>query len=122
MNNPIYIPPTPGAAIQQAQAPEVVMWARIYAGALGVLYLVVIVLGAFLAIAAPTATTTRGMPVAVEGMIFVCVGICLAIPSFIALGGGRKKWVWTLNVVLMALGCTSCMCLPFAIPLLIAWN
>jgi hypothetical protein len=34
---------------------------------------------------------------------------------------GRKKWVWILHLVLIALGFTSCACWPFCIPLIFAW-
>jgi hypothetical protein len=49
------------------------------------------------------------------------MGVALAAPFAVAPFLPRRRWVWVLHVVLIALGMTSCACIPATVPLLIFW-
>jgi hypothetical protein len=114
---PPYVGQVPGAPFE-ASAPSVIIWARVYATAFTVMYLLCFVGGIVIALAADGARATEAQ---IQGGIMSVVGLPLMILSFLAVFAPRKKWGWGVNIAVMGLGCTSCACLPFAIPLLIAW-
>ncbi len=104
-------------------APPVVLWARIYAGALALVYLLVAALGVFVLVmgVAVAPGTKDALPATLMGIIYLLLGIAFAIPTTWGAFAGRKKYVWYLHLGLICLGFTSCACLPVCIPLIIYW-
>ena len=49
------------------------------------------------------------------------MGLVLAIPYAAAPLLPKRPWTWILGIVLIGLGLTSCLTLPFCIPLLLYW-
>jgi MFS family permease len=100
--------------------PGVVVWARVYAVAFALMYLACAVGGVFILSLDDEVHGEKGSAV-VQGVIMAGLGVVLMALSIVALVAPRKKWGWIVNVVLIGLGCSSCMCMPAAIPLLIFW-
>jgi len=115
---PSYVPDLP-----PEQAPPVVLWARVYAGVLALVYLAVAALGVFVLVmgVAVGPSSGDGLSATVLGVIYVVLGLVFALPTAWGAFAGRKKYAWYLNMVLICLGFTSCACLPFCIPLVIYW-
>jgi len=101
--------------------PGVILWARIYATLFAVMYLVATFGGVFLLYAGSDLSGDKAGEAMVEGVIMVVLCPALMVLSVVAAVAPRKKWGWILNVVLIGLGCTSCMCMPASIPLVIFW-
>jgi hypothetical protein len=111
----------PGQPPPMSSPPSVVVWARVYAIAFAFMYLLCIVGGILLVVMGESFGGRDSGETVVQGAIMAIVGVPLMVVSFIAALAPRKKWGWVMNVVLMGLGCSSCMCMPAAIPLLIFW-
>ena len=118
-----YGTPASGAAGVPAQAvPPVIFWFKIYAGAMALLYALTILLGAFLIFVGTWGVEdidplemymVGGLLI---GLGFVFLGLYVA-----ALFLPRKPWVWVYDIVMIAIGLTSCLTMIAAIPLLIYW-
>jgi hypothetical protein len=125
-NGPYFGENLPPGHLEEAAgtAPPAVIWFRVYAAVLGLVYVVICVLGIITLVAA-IATPPKSAADQASGigmaLVFVVIGGALAVPCFIALFGGRKPWVWTLDIVLIAIGMSSACCMPICIPLLIYW-
>ena len=103
--------------------PRVVFWQRAYCAAMGALY-GLLVLGSLAMIVfndeMADASTDPGEVI----VIGVVVGLMCAAFAAAYLAGlflPRRRWVWVYHIVLIAIGMTSCACLPFVVPLLIFW-
>ncbi len=117
-----YAPPmAPLAPPYEAERPGVVVWARVYAIAFAVMYLLTTCFGVFLLFMAGNLHGDREATAMIEGIVMLVLGPALMVLSIVAAAAPRKKWGWIVNVCLMGLGCTSCMCMPAAIPLLVFW-
>ena len=57
----------------------------------------------------------------INGIILAVIGLPLAIACGLPLCFPRKRWVWIYNIVIIAIGLTSCCCIPVCVPLLIFW-
>jgi hypothetical protein len=55
------------------------------------------------------------------GGIYTVMGLVLSLPFVVAPFLPRKGWVWIYNMVLICLGFTSCLTLPFCIWMLVLW-
>jgi hypothetical protein len=112
-----HLPSLPGAP------PAVVFWYRVYAAALALLYLFVTLAGvaALLFRDQLVDETTSPEEVVIAGAVFVLMGgfffVVYAFGTLIP----AQPWAWIVGLVLIALGLTSCCCLPISIPLLIFW-
>lgn len=113
-------PPGEEYAIQGDQPPGVVLFFRLYMGALTVLGVGLVALGLALIGTAPV-----GAPKVddlINAVFYVVCGATTSATHAIALFGGRRPWVHTFGLVLIAFGTLSCCCLPMTLPLLLAWN
>jgi hypothetical protein len=122
MNDP-RSPYWPGAPAPDTP-PGAILWARLYSGLLAVTYLGVAALGVFILVvgfSVGPASSSDAMTTTAMGAIYAILGFVFAIPSTIAVFAGRKKWVWLLHLVMIALGFSSCACWPICIPLIMAW-
>lgn len=105
-------------------APPVWKWYVAYCVFMAVLYLLCIVLGVIFLTAAPTEfdrPPTSPEEARLVGVVFIVVGLVLAVPFASGPFLPRKPWAWTFGLVLICIGLTSACCLPAAIPLLIFW-
>lgn len=105
-------------------APPVWKWFVVYCVFMAVIYLLCIVLGVFFLMSEPTRADRP--PTSAEearwfGVLFMIVGLVLAVPFASGPFLPRKPWAWTFGLVLICVGLTSACCLPAAIPLLIFW-
>ena len=125
--NPGYVPPYPGAPSPGEGPPAAIGYARMYAGAFTLMYvLCVLGGGAILTMGILGIGMSRrhdAVESIVRGVAMVIVGIPLAILSAMAFFGieKRTKTMYTMHLVLHALGCMSCCCLPMAVPMLLQW-
>ncbi len=112
-------------------APSVVMWFKVYAAAMAVVYLAVAAMGALLLIYAEDAAGSGGAnstgPFSSEtemiflGVIYLALGLVLAVAFVLPFILGRSKGSWVYSIVLICLGLTSVCLLPATIPLLLFW-
>jgi hypothetical protein len=108
------------------EAPKVVFWFRVYCGFMTAVY-TIFGLGSIAFIVFSSKMAGHGkedLPEAfliAYGVFLVVLGLGLAAafaaPFFVA----PKSWVWVYDLVLIAVGLTSCACWPITIPLLIYW-
>jgi len=107
-------------------APRVVFWFRVYCGFMTAVYalLGLASIGLIVFSAEIAASDKDEMPrafVLAYAIFLVVLGLALAAafaaPFFLA----PKPWVWIYDLVLIAVGLTSCACWPITIPLLIHW-
>lgn len=96
-------------------------WFRVYCISLAIVYLLVTILGVFLAVSQPQTREYNSNEIFFIGIIYAVLGIVLFIPFAVAPLLPRRPWVWIYGIVLIAIGMTSGCCLPFCIPLLIFW-
>jgi len=120
MNDPAGAAPEngPGAT------PSTVVLFKVYCGLMLLTGLSLFVLGMALIIVPSLNLGAKsvGVPELVMGIIYAGWGTIQSVPYVVAMFVKPKKWVWTLDMVLIAFGMISCYCWPFSIPLLIGWN
>ena len=103
--------------------PAVVTWQNLYCFALGAVY----VLGAAGGVAMMVFRRQLADPemspneTLFMGLLVAAMGAVLAVPFLAAPFLPRRRWVWILHIVLIAIGMTSCACLPATVPLLVFW-
>ncbi|HUP45086.1 MAG TPA: hypothetical protein VM779_06200, partial [Thermoanaerobaculia bacterium] len=112
---PSYSPAPPQVPFS-TQAPPVVTWFKVYAGIMCLLYLLVIAGGVFFLLIPATEEEAWIM-----GLVFFAIGLPLLAVFAASLFLPPKPWVWIYDIVLICLGFTSCLTLPFCIALLIFW-
>jgi hypothetical protein len=102
-------------------APAVVMWFRIYAAAMALLYLFCTIAGIALFFIPPDWLDSERDEMLFMGTIFAIMGF----PFFAVFAAGiflpRRPWVWIYDLVLIAVGFGSCCILPASVALLIFW-
>jgi hypothetical protein len=116
-----YAPPGFQPAPIEGARPGVVLWAKLYAAAFALMYLACTVGGVLLVVVGSGAGVHDAEKAMIQGWVMAVLGPILLVLSIIALAAPRKKWGWVVNIVLIGLGCTSCMCLPASIPLMTFW-
>jgi hypothetical protein len=123
---PAGAPPGTPLLFEEERPPEAVHYFRIYA-VLNIGLLLCVVFGGLYMMLAPLLSGTTGASATakwVVGLLVAGVAFALMIPYVIALFGGRKRWVHTLVLVLLAAslllnGC--CLLWAASIPMLIYW-
>ena len=123
---PPYGPP-PGYEVPYAAPtgpPAVLTWFKVYAVGMTLLYMLVIVAGVLIYVMADEFTGEPEMgpeEARIQGVVMIVVGVPLA--ALFAAGAvlPRRPWVWIYDIVLIAIGLTSCCLWPATIPLLIFW-
>lgn len=96
-------------------------WYRIYLGVLAVLYLAVTVLGVVLALLKPETADHDRETLFMVSILYAVIGAVLFMISLIALSLPVKPYNWLIGLVMIVLGMTSCLFLPFLIPLFVYW-
>jgi hypothetical protein len=115
----------PGVAyMHEERPPEGVYYFRIYGGLMTLTSAASAIFGLVM-VTLPIFDPARGHGAATEswviGVAYGVFGAAFFVPWLLALFGGRKPWVHTLGLVLIALGMTQLCCLPIQIPLLLTW-
>ncbi len=101
-------------------APRAIKWFKLYALSLSAVYALLIVLAFPLLMMDAAALDMDPLEAKITGVLFLAMGVPL-LASFLApLFLGRKPWVWTYSLILIALGLSSC-CLPLCVFLLMEW-
>lgn len=103
-----------------ALKPAVIIWYKLYLAFLAFLFLLVAVGGVFLTLAPISADDLDGISPMLLGIIYLVMGLALAIPVIIGFFLPRKSWVWVYHLVMICIGMTGCT-IVFSIPLLIFW-
>jgi len=118
----------PGAVYPtDERAPEGLLYFRIYAGVVVVLYGLLTLAGGGMMVAplfvhpSPGSGGSEVLGFYFAGLVYGAVGLAHLVPTLIALFGGRRPWVHTLSTVVIALGMLNLCCIPVLIPLLIVW-
>jgi hypothetical protein len=103
-----YAPPAPTGG-----RPPVIMWFRLYAFAMAVMYLGLFALFMF----DPLFRASPGNPsIVLMRAALALVGCANGVASFIP----HRPWAWTYGLVVIALGTVSCVFI-ITIPLLVYW-
>lgn len=106
--------------------PGVITWFKVYAGFMGAIYglvFVFCVLGFVALQFAPQAEfdSEDRMIMWVMMPVMLLLGLALCGAFLAAIFLPRKPWVWVYDLVLIALGLSSCLLWPMTIPLIIYW-
>lgn len=103
-------------------APPVIFWFKAYSVAMALLYLLVIGLGIFFFfLGTIDDQEIDTVEMFIMGTIMVGLGLVLLGVYVAAIFLPRKPWVWIYDIVMIAIGLTSCLTMAAAIPLLIYW-
>ena len=101
--------------------PLAVVWFKVYAGAMTLMYVGCFIGGLAMIFLADELPERERAELYINGIILAVMGLPLAIASGLPLFLPRKGWAWTYNIVIIAIGLTSCCCIPACVPLLIFW-
>jgi len=102
--------------------PDPVLWYQLYAGALALLYLAVVGFGIFVVVLGLEASGSAQVEALIQGVIFTGMGVVFGLASAASIFFPRTKWAHTTHIIILALGMTSCCCLPVCIPILMRYN
>ena len=102
------------------QAPSVVKWVKIYEVVFALVYLMLVAVGIAYLLGSVSSKPDEPPP-GVMGAIYLVIGVPLAALFGIAPFTKPTAGTWVLHIVCIAIGLTSCLCMPAAIPLLIFW-
>tara|TARA_Y100001968_G_C19427794_1_gene755322 strand:- start:547 stop:897 length:351 start_codon:yes stop_codon:yes gene_type:complete len=98
----------------QIQKPKVVIWFKIYAMCLGLIYLICFLISPFLILSGDD-------ELLIGGIILLIASVPCLLASIIPIFLPRRPWVWIWSLVLIGFGMTSTCCLPASIVILIFW-
>jgi hypothetical protein len=103
------------------QQPAAVLWFKVFAVAMAVLYLLCIGVGFVIVFFGASWLEMERAEAMIMGPVFIVLCVPFLILYAVALFLPRKPWVWIYDLVLIAGGFTSCCTLPFCVALLIFW-
>ena len=119
---PAWRDPYPRPALTR---PGVLPWQLAYCAAMALLYLLITAAGVAMAIfhqeMAEPKTDPDGTTTLVMGVLMALVCLALTVAYAAAFVLPRRRWAWVYHLVLIAIGLTSCACIPFSLPLLVFW-
>lgn len=118
MSNP---PPVIDYSVPQSGPPGVITWFKVYCVLMALIYLLCAAGGVALLVVDPVEFEMEPTEALVSGILLLVLGLALFVLFLIALFMKLRPWHWTLDLVLICLGLTSCCCWPICIPLLIFW-
>ncbi len=104
-----------------APRPTVWTWFVAYASAMAALYLLVSLLGVVFFVLPAETLEMDPVEKILNGVFMTAIGLPLSAVFIAAPFLPRKPWAWIYDLILIAIGMTSCCCLPATIPLLIYW-
>lgn len=112
---------TTPSTLQPPPRPTVVMWFKLYAGALVLLYLGLAAVSLVFFLMDPADLNMGRTEATIAGSILLGLGLVFTGASVIPLFAPPRPWSWVYSIVLICIGMTSACFLPFCIPLLIFW-
>jgi SNF family Na+-dependent transporter len=101
--------------------PQTIIWFRVYSIFLALVYVACIAGGAFFLTLDPSEAEMPETWIAVFGSLFILMSLIFAIGFGLGAFLPPKPWAWVYGMVLICIGMTSALFLPFCIPLLIFW-
>lgn len=101
--------------------PKTFFWYRVYCALMVVLYFAVTVFGLVIAVIQPETSEYQRDEMLIMGIAYALVGMVMFVVYTVALFLPPKPYNWIVGIVMMAIGMTSCCCIPAVIPLLIFW-
>lgn len=101
--------------------PAVVIWFKIYAGLLCLVYFGVMVMGISLFFIPAEELDLNEMTAPIFAGLFLVLGFLLFVGCLIPLVVRPQPWVWVYDLIVICLGMTSACCIFVSIPLLIFW-
>ena len=104
-----------------SEPPKVVMWLRIYAGFLCLLYLGVAALSLTFFHAGPRDLNVTREQAQAIGWAVLATGLVFSAVCVVPIFGPRRPWGWVYGLVIICLGMGCLITLPAGIPLLIHW-
>lgn len=114
-------PPLERQSLSDGGRPQVVLWFKVYAAILALVYLGATLVSFGLLF---VDRSDPDMPEIVSLFLLLLLGgtslVCLGVFAA-AIFLQPKPWVWIYDLVLICLGFTSVCSMPFCIPLLIFW-
>jgi hypothetical protein len=102
--------------------PDAVLWFQIYAGAMALLYLFVTVAGIGMLVLSAETSGGEQAELIINGVVCAGMGVVLGIISAASIFFPRVKWAHVTHIIILAMGMTSCCCLPFSLPILLRYN
>lgn len=103
------------------ERPAAVLWFKIYSAVMTLMYLGTIAMGGMLVMLSSEVSGAEQTELLIYGVVFVITGAVFGIASFVSLFLPRTKWAYVMQLMLVALGMTSCCFLPFCIPILLGY-
>ncbi|OLP16576.1 hypothetical protein BST81_20480 [Leptolyngbya sp. 'hensonii'] len=102
--------------------PQVVIWMKVYAGVMCVVYLLLAAVSIiFFAIDPSGMPDTSLGELRFLGALFLVMGLFFFVVFLLPILFPPRPWVWVYDLVIICLGLTSPCLLPFCVPLLIFW-
>lgn len=105
----------------QDSRPTVVIWFKVYAAFLAAIYLAVAAVSLVFFLTDPIKLEISKNEAVLIGILFLALGLLLAVASVIPIFARPRPWSWVYAVILICMGMTSACFLPVCIPLLIFW-
>jgi MFS family permease len=101
--------------------PAVLLWFKIYTGALTALYVLCVLASPVLFVLGMRTHSDDRFVALVYSVILLAIGVPLAVACALPFFLPRKPWVWVYNLVIICIGMTSCCILPASVALLVYW-
>ena len=110
--------------------PSVVMWYVVYCVAMAVMGLLAAGMGGLIlfgpqemqeSMRQQMMDSGQAADPVVYGMVYLIAGAVSCLLHLLGAVAPKRPWAWIYGIVLIALGMTTCCCLPATIPLLIFW-
>ncbi len=105
----------------EGSTPKVVVWFKVYAAVLCVLYLLVAAASFPLLTFDPAELEMSPVEAKVMGVMFLIMGVVLFVACLLPFFLRPRPWVWVYNLVIICFGLTSACFLIACVPLLIFW-
>ena len=111
----------PPIAPAPAATPGAVLWFRAYCALMALIYLATMGISAIFFVFDPEDLEMSRFEATMMGALLGGLGFVFFVMYLVPYVLPRRPWVWVYDIVLIAIGLTSCLTLPLALPLLIFW-
>jgi hypothetical protein len=116
----------PGVAYpSEEKAPEAVLYFRIYAVIVCIIYGLFTLAGGGMVVAPLFLDHSKAADAEIgflfAGALYGGIGLLHLVPTLVALFGGRRPWVHVVGIIVLGLGMFNICCLPILIPLFVVW-
>lgn len=101
--------------------PQTILWFRIYSVFLALVYVACVAGGVFFLTLDSSEAEIPELWITFFGWFFILISLVFAAGFGFGAFLPRKPWAWVYGTVLICIGMTSALFLPFCIPLLIFW-